>query len=153
MCGKINNRNFTRRRKTNETNETNETNDFTSKESKVEDRSLGMYNNSSDREMCRCEERQSDRIVQTISRSYIEDKSYRLKDSAERNSNARDVRKEWTHVEYVIDDTLNLLEGTNAPGEKGPSIGEKHGENHGGARRILRNSNLYRSRPQDRWDP
>lgn len=101
--------------------------------SKDENRPLGVYNNSPDHEMFRDARKRGDRVVQSISRNYIEDKSNRRKDPIERN--AKGVQREWTYVEYLIDDTLKLLKGTNATGEDRQETGGTRRESHDGPRR------------------
>lgn len=114
---KINRRDIARYRKTSDV-EIDDFHDFHIGKSKDEDRSFNMYNNSSGYEVFRTDEKRNNRIVQTISRSYIEDKLSRWRDPTERNLNAQDIQKEWTYVEYLIDDTLKLLGGANGLEEK-----------------------------------
>ncbi|XP_014476061.1 PREDICTED: centrosomal protein of 135 kDa isoform X3 [Dinoponera quadriceps] len=145
-CRKINGRSIARYRGTNDV----ETDDFCDI-SKDEASSLNMYSDSSDYEMSLAEKRRNDRVVRTISRSYVEKGSSRRRDATESNSNARDVREDWTYVKYLIDDTLGSLEGANVSAEERRRIGERE-ENCDGARRfcqrnsrILRGSNFHRS--------
>lgn len=127
VCRKINKRDIVRCWKMNDV----EVEDFRDvSEYRDENHYFTMYNNSSDYEVCRADEERNDRIVQTISRNYIEDKLNRWRNPTERNLNAQDVRKEWMYVEYLIDDTLKLLRGTNASIEKRLKIKKKHRKNY-----------------------
>ncbi|XP_032671730.1 centrosomal protein of 135 kDa isoform X2 [Odontomachus brunneus] len=112
-CRKINRRDIARK-----TSDVKIDNFHDISKSKDEDRFLTMYNNSSGYEIFRADEKWNNRIVQTISRSYVEDKLNCWRDPTERNLNAQDVQREWTYVEYLIDDTLKLLGDANRLEEK-----------------------------------
>ncbi|EFN85728.1 hypothetical protein EAI_11589 [Harpegnathos saltator] len=129
-CRKFNRRHFVRYYPTNN-GEVDGLHGASSK-SKDEDRPFNMYSNPSDHEALRTDKKRSDRVAKTTSRSRVEDRSKRPRDSMEHSWNNQDVRKEWTYVEYLMNDTLRLLGGTSALGEKRLKIRETRKENRNG---------------------
>lgn len=115
-CKKINGRKVARYRQT--SNDVGINDFYDASESEVQNRSFDMYSNSFDYEMSRAEMKRSNHVVQTISRNHIKNESSCRRDSTEHNLNTQNVRKEWTYIGYLIDDTLKLLGSTNAMDER-----------------------------------
>lgn len=109
ICKEIDGRNYVRYCKVNNDTEIDNFDDINKSEKKNSSHlSSRMHNNNlSHYEICRTESKWNDRIVQTISKSYVKEQLNCRE--VERNLTARDVPEKWMYVEYLIDDILESV--------------------------------------------